>query len=84
MSSNFKNLNYNQQFLIVNLVILLSENHFSQHKRYRTSIIFVILLIKNIDDCKIIKIDLKSACFLKIIMNQKKRKHKNISKITKN
>ena len=37
----------------MNLIILFRENHFSQSKRYRTSIFKLILLINDIDNNKI-------------------------------
>ena len=63
---------YNQEFLIINFIIVFYEYHLAQSKRYRTLIVILVLLTENAHNNKIKNINFHSISLKKIIINKKK------------
>ena len=82
MLSLLKSNYYNQKFLIINFIILLCEYHLARSECYRTSIVILVLLIKNIRNNKVKGVSFYSISFQRIIVNKKRNRHKHILKLT--
>ena len=68
----------------MNFIILFRRNYFTKYKRHKTLIVILVLLIKNFNYYKIKNINFYFDLLLEIIINKKRNRNKNITKITIN
>ena len=83
MSSLLKSSYYNQEFLIINFIILFWKYYLARLKYYRMLIVILVLLIENARNSKVKNINFNSISFQKIIISKKRNRHKIIFELMK-